>query len=78
MLGLTNKTIDVLDRTPPTTLIPGMNVIGTAYLYVRETFIQPKFSAFGLFDVSILLCCQHFTNLTTPFTILVRQYLLDR
>ena len=78
MLGLTNKTIDVLDRTPPTTLIPGMNVVGSAYLYVRETFIQPKFSAFGLFDVGILLRCQHLMKLTTPFAILVRQYLLDR
>ncbi len=73
MLGLTNETTDVLDSTPPTTLIPGMNVVGTAYLYVRETFVQPKFSAFGLFDVSIL-CYQRFTKLT----ISVRQYLLDR
>ena len=76
MLGLTNEATDILHITPPTILIPGMNVVGTAYIYVRETFVQPKFSAFGLFKVSIFWY-QRFTKLI-PLTILVRRYPLDR
>ncbi len=55
MLGLTNDTIEVFDRTPPTTLIPGVNVVGIAGLLIRQTFRRPKYSAFGLFDVSTSL-----------------------
>jgi hypothetical protein len=56
MLGLTNDTESVILRTLPTTLVPGMNVIGMANLLIRQQFdAKGIFATFGLCDVSNFL-----------------------
>jgi hypothetical protein len=52
MLGLTNNTRDVVNRTMPTTLIPGVNIVGAANVFVFQRFRNAHISVFGLFDVS--------------------------
>ena len=54
MLGLTNNTIDVVNRTMPTTLLPGVNVVGAADLFIFRRFRNAYVSVVGLFDVSAL------------------------
>ncbi len=57
VLGLTNNTDNVVLRTLPTTLVPGMNIVGMANLLIRQQFDANKgmFATFGLFDVSNFL-----------------------
>jgi len=56
MLGLTNDTESVILRTLPTTLVPGMNVVGMANLLIRQQYdAKGVFATFGLFDVSDFL-----------------------
>ena len=53
VLGLTNDTDNVILRTSPTTLVPGMNIFGMANLLIRQQFdAKALFARFGLFDVS--------------------------
>jgi len=54
MLGLTNNTIDVVNRTMPTTLLPGVNIVGAANLFIFQRFHNAHVSVLGLFDVSVL------------------------
>lgn len=55
MLGYINDTRGIYERTPPTVLIPGVNLVGITNFYIRQTLKKPTVSAFGLFDVSNLL-----------------------
>ncbi len=56
LLGLTNDTESVILRTLPTTLVPGMNIVGMANLLIRQQFdAKGRFSTFGIFDVSNFL-----------------------
>jgi hypothetical protein len=55
LLGLTNDTNNVIVRTSPTTLVPGMNIVGMANLLIRQQFAKAMFATFGLFDVSDFL-----------------------
>ena len=52
MLGLTKSTIDVLNSTSPTTLLPGMNVVGMSKLSIRQKFQRPVLAALGIAEVS--------------------------
>ncbi len=54
MLGLTNNTHDVVNRTMPTTLVPGVNMVGAADVFIFQRFRNAHISVFGLFDVSTL------------------------
>jgi hypothetical protein len=54
MLGLTNNTIDVVNRTMATTLLPGVNIVGAANLFIFQRFRNAHVSVIGLFDVSAL------------------------
>ncbi len=55
MLGLTRDTNKVVKNTIPTTLIPGVNLVGIADVFrIRQTYVKPEVSGFGLFDVSRL------------------------
>jgi hypothetical protein len=58
MLGLTQKTVNVVTSTSPVPLIPGMNVVGLSNLYIRQIFYQPALSALGLFDVNMSIFCE--------------------
>lgn len=53
MVGLTNNTDYVVGKTSPTTLIPGLNVVGALNIAVRRQFKSPMMSSFGMFDVSV-------------------------
>ncbi len=55
MLGYINDTRGIYERTPPTVLIPGVNLVGITNFYIRQTLKKPTVSAFGLLDVSNLL-----------------------
>jgi len=50
-LGRTRDPFEVVRRTPPTSLIPGVNLIGFGQRQYRQQFSDPTMSAFGLFDV---------------------------
>jgi len=53
MLGLTGDIDKVVRNTTPTTLIPGVNLVGIADVFrIRQTYVKPEVSAFGLFNVS--------------------------
>ena len=54
MIGLTNDTNTVVERTQATTLIPGVNLISTISWGFRQVFKTPGLSAFGLFEVSLV------------------------
>ncbi len=54
MLGLTNNTHDVVNRTMPTTLMPGVNIVGAANVFIFQRFRNAHVSVVGLFDVSAL------------------------
>ncbi|KAF9525733.1 hypothetical protein CPB83DRAFT_517246 [Crepidotus variabilis] len=56
MLGLTANAKDIVRTTVPTTLIPGVNLIGIANLAVRQKFSTPGLSALGVLDVSHTPC----------------------
>jgi hypothetical protein len=52
LVGLTNDTEKVIKNTTPTTLLPGVNLVGIADVFrIRQTYVQPGVSAFGVFDV---------------------------
>ena len=51
-LGGIHDTFEVVRRTPPTSLIPGVNLIGFGQPQIRQQFSNPRMSAFGVFDVS--------------------------
>ena len=51
LVGLIHDTPTVIGRTSPTTLIPGVNLIGIVNLSVRQTMSNSKFASLGLFDV---------------------------
>jgi len=57
LLTLTNQTIDALSTTEATTLIPGVNVVGTVNTRIRRHFKHRVLSAFGLFDVRPSTSC---------------------
>jgi hypothetical protein len=48
MLGLTNATVNVLQTTSPTTLLPGMNVLGMTRLTFRQKFGKATVAALGV------------------------------
>ena len=54
MLSLTNQTLDALSTTETTTLIPGVNTVGTVNTRIRRRFKRLVMSAFGLFEVRLL------------------------
>ena len=54
-LGSTYDPYETVRRTPPTSLIPGVNLIGFGQLQLRQQFLDPRMSAFGVFDVSKLM-----------------------
>jgi hypothetical protein len=54
-VGLTNNTDDVIATTAPSTLPPGVNLIGIVNLMVRQRLRSPRFSTLGIFDVRILV-----------------------
>jgi len=52
LVGLTHDTEKVVKNTAPTTLLPGVNLVGIADVFrIRQTYVRPKVSAFGLFEV---------------------------
>jgi len=51
VLGLTNQTANAVRKTSPTSLIPGVNVVGMANFIIRQQLRPSSVSAFGLFDV---------------------------
>jgi hypothetical protein len=55
MIGLTNDTRTVVERTVGTTILPGVNLVGVITWDLRQVLKSPRLSAFGsLFDVSIM------------------------
>ncbi|KAF8170386.1 hypothetical protein BJ912DRAFT_997456 [Pholiota molesta] len=50
MVAMTNRTIDVMSMTVPTTLIPGVNLVGIASMEIHRKFKNPGLSWFGLFE----------------------------
>jgi hypothetical protein len=54
MIGFTNVTRTVVERTQATTLMPGTNLVGSFTWQVRQLLKRPRLSAFtSLFDVII-------------------------
>ena len=54
MIGFTNDTRTVVDRTLATTLVPGINLVGFLRWQLRQLLKKPGLSAFAsLFDVII-------------------------
>ena len=47
-IGLTNRTDTAVYRTLPTTIPPGVNLMGTLSLELRQLYKNVKLSAFGL------------------------------
>jgi len=47
-----NNTEQVIDRTVPLSIPPGVNLLGNLNFEIRQLFKKPSLSAFGLFDVS--------------------------
>ena len=54
-LGRTYDPVEIIRRTPSTSLIPGVNLIGFGQRQLRQQFTDPTMSALGLFDVSKLM-----------------------
>lgn len=52
MAGLTNNSRNVIDKTVPTTIIPGVNLIGAVNTIIYRRFKKTTMSTFGLLDVS--------------------------
>ena len=66
MIGLTNDTRTVVERTVGTTILPGVNLVGVITWDLRQVFKSPGLSAFAsLFDVSIMLALDLCLLLTT-------------
>ena len=56
MIGLTNDTRTVVERTVGTTILPGINLVGVITWDLRQLLKSPRLSTFAsLFDVSIML-----------------------
>ena len=54
MIGFTNDTHTVVNRTLATTLMPGTNLVGSFTWQLRQLLKSPRLSAFtSLFDVII-------------------------
>lgn len=51
-IGLTNDTEKIIAHTKPVTLLPGVNLVATTSMHIRQTFSSPLFSGLGLFEVS--------------------------
>ena len=51
-VGLINNTDTVIHRTVPFTILPGMNLVSTLTIELRQLYNNPILSAFGLFAVS--------------------------
>ena len=76
LVGLTHDTEKVVKNTAPTTLLPGVNLVGIAYVFrIRQTYVRPKVSAFGLFEVCYF-GTTNFFFLRKEF--LVRRHFLDQ
>ena len=69
MIGLTNDTHTVVERTVSTTILPGVNLVGVITWDLRQLLKSPRLSAFAsLFEVSIMLVLDFCLSLTTaPF-----------
>ena len=66
MIGLTNDSHTVLERTVGTTILPGVNLVGVVTWDLRQVLKNPRLSALGgLFDVSIMLALNLCLLLTT-------------
>jgi len=66
MIGLTNDTRTVVERTVGTTILPGVNLVGVTTWELRQVFKRPHLSAFAsLFDVSLMLALNLCLLLTT-------------
>ena len=61
-VGLDNNTDKVIHRTVPFTILPGMNLVRTMTLELRQLYKKPPLSAFGLFDVSVFKILFHFQD----------------
>jgi len=51
-IGMINDTDQVIRRTVPLSIPPGVNLLSSLTLDIRQLFKRPSLSAFGLFDVS--------------------------
>jgi hypothetical protein len=51
-IGMLNNTDQVVRRTVPLSVPPGVNLLGNMKPDIRQLFKRPSLSAFGLFDVS--------------------------
>lgn len=58
-VGLDNDTDKVIHRTVPFTILPGMNLVSTMTLELRQLYKKPAVSALGLFDVSFFEIMLH-------------------
>lgn len=66
MIGLTNDSHTVVERTIGTTILPGVNLVGVITWDLRQVLKNPRLSALGsLFDVSIMLALNLCLLLTT-------------
>ena len=66
MIGLTNDTRTMVERTVGTSILPGVNLVGVITWELHQLLKSPRLSAFGsLFDVSIMLALNHCLLLTT-------------
>jgi uncharacterized membrane protein len=66
IIGLTDDTRTVVERTVGTTILPGVNLFGVMTWDFRQLLKRPRLSAFGsLFDVSIMLALNLCLLLTT-------------
>jgi len=76
LVGLINDTAKVVKNTTPTTLLPGVNLVGILDVFrIRQTYAQPGVSAFGLFEVCYF-GTTNFFFLRKEF--LVRRHILDQ
>ncbi|KAF9522983.1 hypothetical protein CPB83DRAFT_69023 [Crepidotus variabilis] len=48
-LGLTDRVDDAVRKSAPTTLVPGVNLIGMVQVVMRREFVSPSLSTFGIF-----------------------------
>jgi hypothetical protein len=66
MIGLTNDTRTVVERTVGAAILPGVNLVGVITWELRQLLKSPRLSAFAsLFDVGIMLALILCSVLTT-------------
>jgi len=53
-IGLTNNSLTAVYRTLPTTIPPGVNLMGTLSLELRQLYKNVEVSALGIFSVCLI------------------------